>query len=152
EVALIPPFAVDSGFVFQARTPSYVTVASDSVEQPTRSTLRLYEDGLPLGPAHALYDRIRDRGDGAFVHWTQVIYFSASDNSDPNNNGRRYTARFPVTPPAGVLLAPYGAFVLFVLLGAGYLLVRRRRAGGPPAYKPQALLTGRASRVPRSST
>ena len=52
----------------------------------------LLEDGKPLRTAHAVHADIRARGRGAYSHWTAaVLYFSASDNSDPRKNGRAYT-------------------------------------------------------------
>lgn len=55
------------------------------------SKLRLFEDGRELGPAHALHADIREQGKGRFSHWHTVIYFSASDDSDPRTNGKTYT-------------------------------------------------------------
>jgi MoaA/NifB/PqqE/SkfB family radical SAM enzyme len=52
--------------------------------------LILTEDGLPLGPGDAVHADIRARGRGRFSVWGDAIYFSASDNSDPTDNGRRY--------------------------------------------------------------
>jgi pectate lyase len=66
-------------------------VSGDSNEQPTVSTLQLYENGVKLGPAHAVHNDIRETGKGAFSHWGIDLYFSASDNSSPINNGRKYT-------------------------------------------------------------
>jgi hypothetical protein len=57
------------------------------------SRLQLYEDGVPLLPAHAVHDLIRDTGKGAFSHWGHVLYFSTSDNSDPRTNRRTYTIK-----------------------------------------------------------
>jgi predicted O-methyltransferase YrrM len=54
------------------------------------SPLVLLEDGEPLGPAHCLHDDIRQQGRGRYSHWNGYILFSASDNSDPRFNGRRY--------------------------------------------------------------
>src|SRR5204863_9945548 len=55
------------------------------------STCIFTEDGKPLGPGHAAHADIRVQGKGAYSHWTtQVVYFSASDNSDPRTNGRKY--------------------------------------------------------------
>jgi len=71
----------------------YPPTATDDMESH-RSTLMLYEDGHPLGPAHTLHAIIRETGRGAFSHWRGRILFSTSDNSDPRTNGRRYTARF----------------------------------------------------------
>ncbi|MGD9496789.1 MAG: putative Ig domain-containing protein [Armatimonadota bacterium] len=56
-----------------------------------QSQLLLFEDGRPLGPAHALHADIREKGAGRYSHWTrEALYFSASDNSDPRSNGRTY--------------------------------------------------------------
>jgi len=66
----------------------------DNMDFPQRSKMRLLEDGVPIGPAHSLHDDIRQIGLGRYSHWNEVIYFSASDNSDPNNNGRTYQAVF----------------------------------------------------------
>ena len=56
-----------------------------------RSGLLLFEDGKLLGPARAMHKDIRDKGQGRFSHWTRhTLYLSASDNSDPRANGRKY--------------------------------------------------------------
>jgi SAM-dependent methyltransferase len=65
---------------------------SDDVGSPSRSTLLLFEDDQLLGPAHSSHQDIRDRGQGAYSHWGHQLYFSTSDNSNFNNNGRRYSA------------------------------------------------------------
>jgi len=54
------------------------------------SSLKLFENGKPLGPAHSLHDDIRNVGLGRYSHWSGYIYFSSSDNSDPRSNGRMY--------------------------------------------------------------
>ncbi len=73
------------------------------------SAITLFEDGLPLGPAHASHDDIRTLGKGRYSHWGEALYFSASDDTDPNTNGRVYS----VQPPAGWLgtlpLSPWPA-------------------------------------------
>lgn len=50
----------------------------------------LLEDGRLLGPAHAAHDDIRREGRGRYCHWQNALYWSTSDNSDPNTNGRTY--------------------------------------------------------------
>lgn len=57
-----------------------------------RSMWRLYEDGKPLGPPHAQAFHIETEGRGRYLHWDHRIWLSTVDNSDPNTNGRRYTA------------------------------------------------------------
>lgn len=54
------------------------------------SVLRVFEDGKELGPAHSMHEYIRNTGRGAFSHWHGSLYFSASDNTDPRTNGRKY--------------------------------------------------------------
>lgn len=77
---------------------AFVTPArfdGDTVLHPRRSALRIFEDDVELGPAHSAHDDIRNLGAGRFSHWsegpTSWVYMSASDNSDPRYNGRRYT-------------------------------------------------------------
>ncbi len=75
-------------------------LAADSNEDPTRSRLRLFEDGNPLPGAHSPHQEIADLGGGRYSHWGRAIIFSASDGSDPNTNGRSYsyTAQSRVNP------------------------------------------------------
>ncbi len=68
----------------------YRLKADDEPGPPSRLVVR--EDGHILGPAHALHQDIRDPGRGRYSHWANHVRFSASDNSDPRHNGRRYTA------------------------------------------------------------
>ena len=65
----------------------------DGVKDVPPSTLRLFEDGKELGPAHTLHATIREQGKGQFAHWGTALWFSASDGSDPRTNGRKYTWR-----------------------------------------------------------
>lgn len=63
---------------------------ADNDQARANSPLLVYENGAPLGPAHASHAVIRNSGSGAYSHWKDDLYFSTSDNSDPNLNGRRY--------------------------------------------------------------
>src|SRR5262249_24740104 len=45
---------------------------------------------VPLGPAHTKPEDVAAFGQGRYVHWGGVLFFSASDNSDPNSNDRSY--------------------------------------------------------------
>lgn len=56
------------------------------------SRVQVYEDGRRLPRPHTGHDVIRRDGGGAFSHWGDAVYFSASDNSDPRANGRVYLA------------------------------------------------------------
>lgn len=83
------PFVHRGGHAWVARLARH-SGTSDANEQPRRSRLMLYEDGAPLGLAHALHADIEAYGAGRYSHWNETVIFSASDNTDPNANGRRY--------------------------------------------------------------
>ena len=68
---------------------------SDMAENPTRSPLLILEDGVPLGPPHSIHAAIRSKGEGAFSHWGEMLYFSSSDQTNPTENHRRYVAVVP---------------------------------------------------------
>lgn len=79
----------------------------DTSAEPFRSPLLLLEDHLLLGPAHCPHEDIRERGAGRYSHWdpSGVVFFSASDNTDPRTNGRNYAVLIPQRPmpnPQGV--------------------------------------------------
>jgi predicted O-methyltransferase YrrM len=87
------PVEREIGFAFAIPVP-YGPV--DSPDAPTASQLRLFEDGVELGPAHCSHKEIRRHGLGRFSHWAgepgHCLYMSTSDNTDPRENGRIYTA------------------------------------------------------------
>jgi len=88
---LSPPFRPDGGEGWIADLPSELWNETDSNEAPYRSRLRLLEEQRELGPPHAVHATIQDAGEGRYSFWTNVIYFSTSDGSDPNTNGRPYS-------------------------------------------------------------
>lgn len=109
--------------------PLLATVAPSNGAAPTRSRLQLYEDGRALGPAQAAHADIGTSGMGRFSHWgdseVSAVIFSASDNTDPRTNGRRYSVRaaWQLTPAAaGITLV-----LLVAALGYLYLHVPRLR-------------------------
>jgi len=66
---------------------------ADSEESPQRSPIELYENDKRLGPAHNSREDIAALGQGRFSHWKKngtTLYWSSSDGSDPNTNGRAY--------------------------------------------------------------
>jgi hypothetical protein len=67
----------------------------DTPEDPYGSRLVLLEDGIGLGPPHSAHETIASSGKGAYSHWYGVLYFAASDNSDPRSNGRQYQFYMP---------------------------------------------------------
>jgi SAM-dependent methyltransferase len=88
-ITLAGPFAMQGGACYSTPLPQLASQA-DSVSDQHRSNLMVYEDGQPLGLRHSLHDDIRKYGKGRFSHWDANLYFSSTDNSDPNTNGRTY--------------------------------------------------------------
>lgn len=87
----------------------------DHMAAPQASVLRLFENGQEIGPSHALHDAIRTLGGGRYSHWEGTLFFSASDSSNPANNGCLYQAL--ISPPGPVaslqsLLAANGTIAL----------------------------------------
>ncbi len=85
----ISSFEAQGGHTFSSRLPAGLP-PGDAQEDPGRSRLQVLEDGVPLGPAHALHSAIADEGEGRYSHWDGTLLFSSSDNSDPRHNGRAY--------------------------------------------------------------
>jgi hypothetical protein len=85
-IAIKTPIQKDTGFAW---------IVTTDVNPATRK-LSVYENGKLLGPGDSIHDDIRKKGLGAFSHWDPktpgvfTVYFSTSDNSDPNSNGRDY--------------------------------------------------------------
>jgi pectate lyase len=89
----------DSGFAYYLERTFILPGDSDAA--PTSSTLKLFENGKELGPAHTAHKNIRLYGKGRFSHWGNTLYFSSSDNTDPRRNGRKYT--FTIGTVSGVI-------------------------------------------------
>lgn len=85
----ISSFDAQGGHTFSSRLPAGLP-PGDAQEDPGHSRLQVLEDGVPLGPAHALHSDIADEGEGRYSHWGDSLLFSSSDNSDPRTNGRAY--------------------------------------------------------------
>ena len=82
------PFRRVNKTAWRVDLPPKLDAIADFDAGPSRSTLVVLENGRPLGPPHAGWNAINGsywnlRGEG--------LIFSASDNSDPNTNGRTYS-------------------------------------------------------------
>jgi hypothetical protein len=88
-IALKGPFSKQGDFSFFAPALQLID-RSDTVELPTRSPYLLCEENRLLGPAHTAHGEIAPKGAGRYSHAGTGFYFSSSDNSDPNTNGRNY--------------------------------------------------------------
>lgn len=90
--AVLPgPFAHAGGFCWNTLLSSVDFPGSDDASDASRSCLLLREDGRELGPPHTAHQLLIQDGGGAYSHWADVLWFSTSDNSDPNANGRTYS-------------------------------------------------------------
>lgn len=96
-------FFHENGFAYGVNLKALgINLASDADLFTPESTDRipsqlvLLEDGRPLGPAHSAHTQIRHKGEGRYSHWNDDLIFSASDNSDPGTNGKRYEIVVPV--------------------------------------------------------
>jgi hypothetical protein len=112
-------------FVAFRKTPPLPILGTggDNPSQPWGSDLEILENGVRLGPAHAMHGNVATIGKGAYSHWgtsqDSVVLFSTSDNTDPRTNGRHYT--ISVQPRLSffvfaVIVLPLAALVLHWLL------------------------------------
>jgi hypothetical protein len=90
------PFTRLGGFSYLTALPPAFADSGDSPDNPTRSQFQLYEDEKPIGPAHSVHADIASLGGGRYSHWrldkdAAGLIFSATDNSDPNNSGKRFS-------------------------------------------------------------
>ena len=85
------PFSSYGGHAYLAEFPE-LGALSDNSDNPRRSPILLCEGPRLFGTGHVVHADVAERGKGRFSHWGQNIIFTASDNSDPNTNGRKYTA------------------------------------------------------------
>jgi hypothetical protein len=87
---LTGPFIPLAGAAYIAFLPKQEEQA-DSNEEPQKSKVVLYEDERQIGPPHSIHQAIIERGGGRYSHWKgQGLIFSSTDNSDPNQNWKKY--------------------------------------------------------------
>ena len=83
-------FVSQGGFCFSVKLKNLSHYA-DSLENPYHSELYLFEDGNPLIKNHSIHLDIHQKGCGHYSHWNNYLFFSSSDGTDPNTNGREYS-------------------------------------------------------------
>ncbi len=127
EIALEPPFRHVGGFSYYADLPPWIP--SDGPGAPEGSRAQLAEEGRPLGPAHTPLRRIEEAGRGAYRNWSDGLWFSSSDGSDPNTNGRRYAVTVLAPRPMllYVIAGLVGYLALAVITSRGLSALRHRR-------------------------
>lgn len=84
----------DEGVAYRIDLPDG-TPDGDRSDEPSRSLLRLFEDGVELLPGHAAHSDVRRIGLGRHSHWGRQLLFSTSDNRSPKLAGRHYHVMIP---------------------------------------------------------
>jgi hypothetical protein len=84
------PLQHRAGFMYYASRPDLTCLADSNSPSGDTSPIFVFEDQQQLGFPHAFHDQIIRYGLLRFSHWGDHILFSASDNSDPRTNGRKY--------------------------------------------------------------
>lgn len=95
------PFSHQEGHMWAVPAPDLSALADNAADPDAqrRSPVFIFEDDAQLPLPHSLHDDIRRTGGGRFSHWGEAVYFSATDSSDPNRNGRRYSLVYPKEQP-----------------------------------------------------
>ena len=101
ECRIDPTVIVEQGGFGWAIKTSDLFAEGDTVGLPLRSSLQIFENGVPLGPPHSDHASIREIGGGRFSHWGEWLYFSSSENLPPNRNACSYMLRGPAAPQSG---------------------------------------------------
>jgi hypothetical protein len=85
------------GFAYEAPLLEFRQFEEYSGPNLVPSPILLYEGDKLLGPSvHGNLGAIASTGEGRFSHWNRTgMVFSATDNSDPRKNGRKYWAVLP---------------------------------------------------------
>ena len=92
----VSSMSFDQGFSYQV-IGTFGGAAADTAANGSASGLRLFENSVEIGPAHAYHQDVQQYGQGRFSHWNDgsntILLFSASDNTNPLTNGRTYSYR-----------------------------------------------------------
>lgn len=83
-----PKFEHSVGCCFTVPLPD--VPAGDSDGRPGQSMLRVFENGIELGPGHSRHKDIEDIGRGRFSHWGKILYLSTANGSSPVTNRSVY--------------------------------------------------------------
>jgi hypothetical protein len=90
----------------------------------------LYEDGSLLYQPHESQSFIIELGRGSYILKEKFLFFSASDNSDPETNGRTYELEYPARIRLRYQWAGLGAGLAGLLLYIFYVRPKLRVKSG----------------------
>ena len=103
---------------------AFLKFVGDNINHLVRSNLVLMEDGVELPFPHMGLAAVASVGGGRYSHWGKFIFFSASDNSSPLENGRTYSFCSPLS------VTYWPKFLAFLVMLPWLLSALRRH--GPP--------------------
>ena len=89
------PFRKRRGRMWSAQVPDLVHLGDAAPDRNGRSPVFVFEDGRQLAFPYSAHRDIARAGAGRFSHWDERLFFSTSDNSNPNRNGRAYRLIYP---------------------------------------------------------
>lgn len=93
------PFTASEGHAWLAPIPDLLLSSGTK----HRATFRLFEDDTQVAAnGNAMHADITASGGGRHLFWPNFICFSATDNSDPNTSGHRYSLRRVTDTPLGI--------------------------------------------------
>lgn len=87
---LTGPFVHEPEHGWLCSLPAFLKMPDQDAGEDSPCIL-FFEDTLELGPPGSMHSDIRSLGGGRFSHWRGELYFSTSDHSNPNTNGRIYS-------------------------------------------------------------
>lgn len=87
----------------------------------------LYEDGILLYQPHESQSVIASLGRGSYILKGKFLYFSSTDNSDPETNSREYTLETPARVRFRYQSIVFGAALIGLVLHFFYFIPSLRR-------------------------
>jgi hypothetical protein len=95
-----------------------------SISQPP---VTVYENGIPLENPNAKIYAVKHLGQGRFLVQSGYLYISASDNSDPRVNGRKYEIEWPTPVRARYQITIYFLALIGILIHIKYFTIASRQ-------------------------
>ena len=89
-------------------------IKADSIKNPGNSKIVVLENDIPLSSPHSFHKEIRETGKGRYSHWINTLYFSTSDNSDPNTNNKEYKIQYQLSVPFFVFFLVICLLILMI--------------------------------------
>lgn len=103
-----------------------LNLGADWIEgrSPDGSPVVVYEDGIPLKKPNQDLSEVKQLGNGRYSIADGILFFSASDSSSPQNNGRTYEIYGPTLLPPFLKYVSYLAALVAVIFLARYFVAQ----------------------------